>query len=63
MDKIREQWRSMLKLMLEECRETNPDDPRSDTEILHSIMEYFVEVGIIEKVDGKYNISELVYDA
>lgn len=60
----KQQWSAMLGLMLKEYREGNPNDPRSDREILHSIMSHFVKTGVIKMDEnGKYALPEITHDA
>lgn len=60
----KEQWAAMLGLMLKEYREGNPNDPRSDREILHSIMDHFVKTGVIKTDEnGKYVVPEITHDS
>ncbi|WP_319404790.1 hypothetical protein [uncultured Desulfosarcina sp.] len=59
----KEHWAAMLKDMLDTYRENNPDDCQSDEELLHSLMDYFAESGLIKKKDGKYVIPKIIHDA
>jgi hypothetical protein len=56
-------WASMLQFMINEYRDGNPDDPRTDTELAKSILDYYVEQGIIQKRNGKYILCDIMYDA
>ena len=62
-EEIKKQWVSMLQHMLDEYRENNPDDTRNDNELLNSLMEHFVESGLIKKKDGKFVLPKMIYDA
>ena len=44
----KQQLSAMLGLMLKEYREGNPNDPRSDREILRSIMGHYVKTDVIK---------------
>ncbi len=59
----KKQWYAMLNHMLEEYREGNPDDSRTDLEIINDLMEYFAESGLVKKKDGKYVIPRLTDNA
>jgi hypothetical protein len=39
----------MLQSMLDDYREKHPGDPRSDRQLLDSLMNYFVETGTVRK--------------
>ena len=53
--KIKGQWHTMLSGMIQNYRAENPEDTRSDEELLTSLMDHFVKHGLIEKTsDGKY---------
>ena len=59
-DHIRSQWEVMLRAMISDYRGRNPDDMRTDRDLLFSLMDHFVARGLVEKRDGKYIIKELV---
>jgi hypothetical protein len=59
-DRVMGQWEGMLRFMLADYRARRPDDPRSDRELLESLMERFVRSGLVEKRDGKYVLPEIV---
>ena len=60
---VKMQWVRMLGGMLEDYRQKYPDDERGDTELLTSLMDYFVEKGELKKEGEKYILGELKYDA
>ena len=60
---IKKQWDLRLRFMMDEYREKNPDDTRSDTELLDWSMDQLVEAGFIIEENGKYVLPEIIYDA
>ena len=60
---IKKQWDLKLQYMIDEYREKNPYDTKSDTELLHWLMDQLVEVGFIIEENGKHILPEIMYDA
>ncbi len=58
--RVKKQWESMLKHMLEDYRSKNPDDKRGDRELLDSLMDQFTKKGLIRKESGKYVIGDIL---
>ena len=53
----------MLRAMLHDYRQKNPNDKRSDEELLKSLMDHFVESGVVKKTaDGKYVVPDIEGD-
>jgi hypothetical protein len=53
-------WIKMLRAMLADYRQKNPGDERSDEELLKSLMDHFVESGVVTKrADGKYVVPDI----
>lgn len=42
-------WIQMLRAMLHDYRQKNPNDKRSDEDLLKSLMDHFVESGVVKK--------------
>ena len=59
----KKQWYAMLRLMIDEYRQGNPDDQRDDGQIAKDLMEYFSKHGLAKKRGGKYVLPKLIHDA
>ena len=60
---IKKQWALKLRFMIDEYREKKPDNTKSDTELLHWLMDQLVEAGFIIEENGKHILPEIIYDA
>ena len=60
---IKKQCDLKLRYIIDEYREENPDDTRSDTELLHWLMGQLVEADFIIEENGKHTLPEIIYDA
>lgn len=57
----KEKWRTFLGHLISEYRMHCPDDQRSATEILNSLMEHFFQEGLVGKnEDGKWVLPKLM---
>ena len=59
-DDTKHDWERMLRHMVSQFRAQNPNDPRSDRELLEGLMEHFHQAGVVGKANGKYLIPTLV---
>ncbi len=58
---VRHRWHTLLGNMLADFRRRCPEDPRSDRELLVSLMDHFCEKGLVSKnEDGKYVLLDVV---
>jgi hypothetical protein len=54
------EWTRVLHLMIENHRQNHPEEMRSDQELILSILEYCVQVGVVRKEGDKYVLSRIV---
>ncbi|HBR16827.1 MAG TPA: hypothetical protein DD725_04345 [Deltaproteobacteria bacterium] len=55
-----EKWRRMLRAMFRAYRQKEPEDKRSDWELLTSLMNHFYESGLIRKSkDGRFILPDI----
>lgn len=63
MDKEKMKWVEMLTDMLNQFRAKNPQDKRSDKELLESLMDHFFLKGRVGKdMNGKYIVPKIKED-
>ena len=59
----KQNWVVFIRHTIDEYRKGNPNDPRSDEDLFLSLMDQYVEQGLIDIKDGKYILPEIIYDA
>ena len=59
---VKRQWSQALRAMVATYRANNPNDSRSNIELVESMMESFYEAGLVQKCDDKYVLPELEGD-
>jgi hypothetical protein len=57
---VLDRWRRVLWERLRDHRRDHPSDGRSDTELIHTLLEYLVGTGQIRRGDGpqRYRVSD-----
>ncbi|MFN2125044.1 MAG: hypothetical protein ACK2UP_16230 [Candidatus Promineifilaceae bacterium] len=59
----KQNWVAFIKHAIDEYRKSYPNDPRSDEDLFFSLMDQYVEQGIVYIKDGKYILPKIIHDA
>jgi hypothetical protein len=60
-ERVLREWRDMLRELIKDHRRLHPNDHRSDCEILNSLMNFYVDDGIVERDGhGGFIVPEMV---